>query len=67
MSSFNNFPQFVKIHTIKDFSIVNEAEVDAFLEFPCFFYDPMSVGSLISDPACTLLHLDVLNSHTVEA
>ena len=37
------------IHTVKGFSIVNEAEVDAFLEFSCFFYDPVDVGNLISD------------------
>ena len=43
-----NFPQFVVIHTIEGFSIVNEAEVDDFLEFPCFFYDPMDIGNLIS-------------------
>ena len=43
-----NFPQFVVIHTIKSFSIVNEAEVDVFLQFSCFFYDPMNVGNLIS-------------------
>ena len=46
---FNNFPQFVVIHTVKGFSIVSEAEVDVFLEFSCFFYDPMDVGNLISD------------------
>ena len=34
-----NFPQFIVIHTVKEFSIVNEEEVDAFLEFSCFFYD----------------------------
>ena len=45
---FNNFPQFVVIHTIKGFSIVSEAEVDVFLEFSCFFYDPVDVGNLIS-------------------
>ena len=45
---FKNFPQFVVTHTIKGFSIVNETEVDAFLEFPCFLYDPMDVGNLIS-------------------
>ena len=44
---FKNFPVVV-IHTVKDFSIVNEAEVDVFLEFPCFFYDPTDVGNLIS-------------------
>ena len=43
---FQNFPQFVVIHTIKGFSIVNEA--DAFLEFSFFFYDPTDVGNLIS-------------------
>ena len=45
---FQNFLQFVVIHTVKGFSIVNEAEVDVFLEFPCFFYDPADVGNLIS-------------------
>ena len=44
-----NFPQFVVIHTVKGFSVVNEAEVDVFLEFSCFFYDPTDVGNLISD------------------
>ena len=43
-----NFPQFVVIHTVKGFIIVNEAEIDIFLEFSCFFYDPRDVGSLIS-------------------
>ena len=43
-----NFPQFVVIHTVKVFSVVNEAEIDIFLEFPCFFYDPVNVGNLIS-------------------
>ena len=43
---YKNFPQFVMIYTVKDFGIVNEAEV--FLEFSCFFYDPLEVGSLIS-------------------
>ena len=40
-----NFPQFVVIHTVKGFSAVNEAEVDVFLEFFCFFYDPADVGN----------------------
>ena len=47
-SLFKNFPQFVVIHTIKGFSVVNEAEVDVFLEFSCFFYEPANVGNLIS-------------------
>ena len=46
---FQNFPQFVVIYAVKGFSIINEAEVDIFLEFPWFFYDPTNVGSLISD------------------
>ena len=45
---FKNFTQFVVIHTVKGFGIVNEAEVDVFLEFPCFSYDPTDVGNLIS-------------------
>ena len=43
-----NIPQFVVIHTIKGFSIVNEAEVDIFLELSCFFDNPADVGNLIS-------------------
>ena len=43
-----NFPQFVVIHTVKGFSLVNEAEVDDFLEFSCFCYDPVHVGNLTS-------------------
>ena len=45
---FKNFPQFVVIHTIKGFSVVNEAEVDVFLEFLYIFYDPVDAGNLIS-------------------
>ena len=45
---FKNFPQFVVIHTVKGFCIVNEAEVDVFLDFSCFFYDPTDIGNLIS-------------------
>ena len=43
-----NFPQFVVIHTVKGFSVVNEVETDIFLEFSCFFYDPTDVDNLIS-------------------
>ena len=45
---FQSFSQFVVIHTVKGFSVVNEAEVDVFLEFSFFFDDPMHVGNLIS-------------------
>ena len=44
---FKKFPQFVVIHTIKVFDIVNKAEVDVFLELSCFFDDPTDVGNLI--------------------
>ena len=43
-----NFPQFVVIHTVKDFGIVNKAEVAVFLELSCFLDDPADVGNLIS-------------------
>ena len=45
---FQNFPQFIVIHTVKGFGIVNKAEIDVFLELSCFFYDPADVGILIS-------------------
>ena len=45
---FQNFPQFIMIHTAKGFGIVNEAEIDVFLELSCFFNDPVDVGNLIS-------------------
>ena len=45
---FKNFPQFVVIHTVKNFSVVSEAEIDVFLEFSCFFCDPTDVANLIS-------------------
>ena len=45
---FKNFPQFVVIHTVKGFGIINKAEVDVFLELSCFFDDPVDVGNLIS-------------------
>ena len=45
---FKNFPQFIVIHTVKGFGIVNKAEIDVFLKLSCFFYDPEDVGNLIS-------------------
>src|SRR5574337_1229359 len=45
---FQNFPQFSVIHTVKGFGIVNKAEIGAFLELSCFFYDTADVGNLIS-------------------
>ena len=46
---FQNFPEFVVVHTIKDFGIVNKAEIDIFLEHSCYFDDSTDVGNLISD------------------
>ena len=45
---FQNFPQFVVIHTVKGFGLVNKAEIDVFLELFCSFDDPTDVGNLIS-------------------
>ena len=45
---FQNFPQFIVIHTVKGFGVVNDAEIDVFLEFLCFFYDLTHVDSLVS-------------------
>ena len=45
---FKNFPEFVVIHTVEGFGIVNKAEVDVFLDLSCFFDDPVDVGNLIS-------------------
>ena len=45
---FQNFPQFIVIHTVKGFAIVNKAEIGVFLKLSCFFRDPADVGNLIS-------------------
>ena len=45
---FHNFPQFIVIHTVKGFGLVNKAEIDVFLELSCFFDDPADIGNLIS-------------------
>ena len=58
------------IHTVRDFGIVNKAEVDVFLELSCFFDDPTDVGNLISDSSAFSkfsLNLEVLGSLIVEA
>ena len=55
-----NFAQFVVIHTVKDFGIVNKAEVDVFLELSCFFHDPADVGNQLE-------HLQVHGSHIAKA
>ena len=45
---FKSFPQFIMIHTVKGFRVVDETEVDVFLEFPSFLYDSANVGNLVS-------------------
>ena len=68
---FKNFPEFVVVHTIKGFGIVNKAEIDIFLKLSCFFHDPADVGNLISGfssfSKIQLEDLEVLGSCTVEA
>ena len=63
---FKSSPQGLVIHTIEGFCIVSKAEVDVFLEFPCFFYDPTDVGNLISGSSAfsksSFVHLEVLSS-----
>ena len=57
---FQNFPQFVVIHTVKGFGVVNKAELDVFLEFSCSFDDPADVGNLISSsPAFSKTSLNI--------
>ena len=59
---FKNFPQFIVIHTVKGFGIVNKAEIDVFLELSCFFDDPADVGNLISgSPAFSKTSLNIWN------
>ena len=67
---FQNFPQFVVVHAVKDFAIVNKVEVDVFLEFSCFFHDPADVGNLISGSSAfskTSEHQEVHGSRIGEA
>ena len=51
---FQNCPQFIVIHIVKGFGIVNKAEIDVFLELSCFFDDPTDVGNLISGSSAFL-------------
>ena len=45
---FQNFPQFIVIHTVESFGVVSKAEIDVFLELSCFFNDPVDIDNLIS-------------------
>ena len=60
---FKNFPQFVVIHTVKGFGIINKSEVDVFLEFSCFFNDSMDVGSLILLPLLNPIYIWKVSVH----
>ena len=66
---FQNFPQFIVIHTVKGFGIVNKAEIDVFLELSCFFDDPMDIGNLISGSSAfsKSMNLEIHVLCTVEA
>ena len=71
---FQNFPQFIVIHTVKGFGIVNKAEIDVFLELSCFFDDPAFFFFywqfdlwFLGLFEHQLEYLEVLSSHTVEA
>ena len=56
---FQNFPQFIVIHTVKGFGIVNKAEIDAFLELSCFLHDPADSSPLLSLKNCKIKQWDV--------
>ena len=58
---FKSFPQFLMIHTVKGFGIVNETEVDVFLEFPSFLYDPAKLGLML--PISLLVFLNPVCIH----
>ena len=61
---FQNFPQFIVIHTVKGFGIVKKAEIDVFLELSCFFHDPVDVGNLISgSSALSKTSLNICGKH----
>ena len=67
---FQNFPQFIVIHTVKGFGEVNKSEMDVFLELSCFFHDPVDVGNLISGSSAfskTSSNLEVYGSRMAEA
>ena len=63
-----NFPQFIVIHIVEGFGVVNKAEIDVFLELYCFFDDPVDIGNLISgSPAFskTSLHIWKFSVHVL--
>ena len=65
---FQNFPQFIVIHTVKGFDIVNKAEIDVFLELSCLFHNPEDLGNLISASSAiskTSLNIRVFMVHVL--
>ena len=67
---FQNFPQFIVIHTVKGFGMVNKAEIDVFMELSCFFDDLVDVVNLISGSSAfskTIEHIEVHSSCIAEA
>ena len=56
---FQIFPQFIVIHTVKGFGIVNKAEIDVFLELSCCFHDPVNIGILIAGSAFSKTSLNI--------
>ena len=65
---FQNFPQFIVIHTVQGFGLINKAEVDVSLELPCFFNDPTDVGNLISGSSAFskfILHIWKFSGHVL--
>ena len=56
---FQNFPQFIVIHTVKGFGIVNQAEIDVFLELSCFFHDPVDVGLISGSSSFSKTSLNI--------
>ena len=62
-----NFPQFVVVHTVEGTSIISEADGNVFLGIPCFLYDPIDVGNLISGSSNQFAYLEVPSSWRVEA
>ena len=56
---FKNFPQYVVIHTVKGFGIVDKAEIDIFLELSYFFYNPTDIGNLISGSSALKSSLNI--------
>ena len=65
---FQNFPQFIVMHTVNGFATVNKAEIDVFLELSCFFHDPVDVGNiilLVLKLNCALVKISKLHNYII--